>query len=92
MEDLYMWKDVLMALFNLIDSDHSGRILCCFRYFTLYIIGYITREELADVIKLVTYDENVINEVNQAYVEEIISAMDFDKNGKIDMNEFLGKF
>jgi hypothetical protein len=26
MEDLYMWKDMLMVLFNLIDYNHSGRI------------------------------------------------------------------
>lgn len=24
MEDLYMWKDMLLALFNLIDYNHSG--------------------------------------------------------------------
>ena len=24
MEDLYMWKDILMVLFNLIDYNHSG--------------------------------------------------------------------
>jgi hypothetical protein len=31
MEDLYMWKDTLMVLFNLIDYNHSGtvKLLCC---------------------------------------------------------------
>ncbi|CAF4049213.1 unnamed protein product [Rotaria sp. Silwood2] len=76
MEDLYMWKDTLMALFNLIDSDHSG---------------FISRNEFSDVLKLLFYGENGSNNVNQAYIEEVISAMDFDKDGKIDVNEFLGK-
>ncbi|CAF5164393.1 unnamed protein product, partial [Rotaria sp. Silwood1] len=76
MEDLYMWKDTLMALFNLIDSDHSG---------------FISRNEFSDVLKLLFYGENSNSDVNQAYIEEIISAMDFDKDGKIDVNEFLGK-
>jgi hypothetical protein len=26
MEDLYMWKDTLMVLFNLIDYNHSGTV------------------------------------------------------------------
>jgi Ca2+-binding EF-hand superfamily protein len=43
------------------------------------------------VIKLILYDGNGIGDVNDAYIEELTSAMDFDKNGKIDINEFLGK-
>jgi hypothetical protein len=27
MEDLYMWKDMLLALFNLIDYNHSGWLI-----------------------------------------------------------------
>ncbi|CAF4937115.1 unnamed protein product, partial [Rotaria sp. Silwood1] len=74
MEDLYMWKDTLMTLFNLIDSDHSG---------------FISRDEFCDVLKLIFYGENGNNDVSQTYIEEVISAMDFDKDGKIDVNEFL---
>ncbi|CAF1137416.1 unnamed protein product [Adineta ricciae] len=77
MEDLYMWKDMLLALFNLIDYNHSG---------------FISRNEFADVIKLILYGENGSGDVNDAYVEELTSAMDFDKNGKIDFNEFLESF
>ncbi|CAF2999181.1 unnamed protein product [Rotaria sp. Silwood2] len=77
MEDLYMWKDTLMALFNLIDADHSG---------------FISRNEFSDVLKLLFYGENDSNNVNQAHIEEVISAMDFDKDGKIDVNEFLESF
>ncbi|CAF2529170.1 unnamed protein product [Rotaria sp. Silwood2] len=73
-EDLYRSKDILMALFNLIDSDHSG---------------FISRDEFSDVIKLLLDSENCTGDVNQAYVEELTSAMDLDKNGKIDVNEFL---
>ncbi|CAF4165228.1 unnamed protein product, partial [Rotaria magnacalcarata] len=56
MEHLYIWKDVLLALFNLIDLDHSG---------------FISREEFSDVIKLLLYDEHDVGDVNQAYIEEL---------------------
>ncbi|CAF0929609.1 unnamed protein product [Adineta steineri] len=77
MEDLYMWKDMLLTLFNLIDYNHSG---------------FISRNEFADVIKLILHGENGTDEVNEAYIDELSSAMDFDKNGKIDINEFLESF
>ncbi len=54
-------------------------------------IGFISRNEFADIIKLILYGENGTGDVNDAYIEELTSAMDFDKNGKIDFNEFLGK-
>lgn len=76
MEDLYAWKDMLMVLFNLIDYNHSG---------------FISRNEFSDVIKLILHDENAAADVNEAYIEELTLAMDFDKNGKIDVNEFLGR-
>ena len=53
--------------------------------------GFISRNEFADVIKLILYGENGTGDVNDAYIEELTSAMDFDKNGKIDINEFLGR-
>ncbi len=56
-----------------------------------YIIGFISQNEFADVIKLILHDENGSGDVNEEYIEELTSAMDFDKNGKIDVNEFLGK-
>jgi len=74
MEDLYMRKDMLMILFNLIDYNHSG---------------FISRNEFADVMNLVLRDENTPN-VTEKYIEELSLAMDFDRNGKIDANEFLG--
>ena len=52
--------------------------------------GFISRNEFADVIKLILHDENEKAQVNDAYIEELTAAMDFDKNGKIDVNEFLG--
>ncbi|CAF1083695.1 unnamed protein product [Rotaria sordida] len=76
MEDLYIWKDMLIRLFNLIDYDHSG---------------FISRNEFSDVVKLILYDEYGTGDINEAYIEELISAMDLDKNGRIDINEFLGK-
>ncbi|CAM4754238.1 unnamed protein product [Rotaria magnacalcarata] len=77
MEDLYMRKDMLLALFNLIDYNHSG---------------FISRNEFADIIKLILDGENGTDDVNDAYIAELTSAMDFDKNGKIDFNEFLESF
>ena len=65
---------MLMILFNLIDYNHSG---------------FISRNEFADVMNLVLRDENTPN-VTEKYIEELSLAMDFDRNGKIDANEFLG--
>ncbi|CAF0789305.1 unnamed protein product [Rotaria sordida] len=76
MEDLYTWKDLLIRLFHLIDQDHSG---------------FISPNEFSDVLKLLLYDENDTGDINEAYIEELSSAMDLDKNGQIDINEFLGK-
>lgn len=76
MEDLYMWKDMLMIIFNLIDHNHSG---------------FISRNEFADVMKLMLYNENN-DHLHEKYVDELCSAMDFDGNGRIDLNEFLESF
>jgi len=87
-----MWKDMLMILFNLIDYNHSGRIkFTLIIIYLTYRIGFISRDEFSDVIKLVLYDENGTGDINEEYVQELTSAMDFDKNGKIDINEFMGK-
>ncbi len=59
--------------------------------YKLIEIGFISRNEFADIIKLILYGENGTGDVNDAYIEELTLAMDFDKNGKIDFNEFLGK-
>lgn len=61
-------------------------------YFKIYKIGFISRNEFADVIKLILHGENDTGDDNEAYIEELSSAMDFDKNGKIDVNEFLESF
>lgn len=75
MEDLYQKKDMLMVLFNLIDFNHSG---------------FISRNEFSDVVKLLLNDEKNPGTLSDAYIDELASAMDIDKNGKIDVNEFLG--
>ncbi len=90
-----------MVLFNLIDYNHSGtvKLFSCEPSGTgkkkrlvywRFILGFISRNEFADVIKIILNDENGTGEINDAYIEELVSAMDFDKNGKIDVNEFLG--
>lgn len=55
------------------------------------MIGFISRNEFSDVLKLILYDEHGTDNINEAYIEELSSAMDLDKNGRIDINEFLGK-
>ncbi|CAF3267629.1 unnamed protein product [Rotaria socialis] len=77
MEDLYIWKDLLIRLFNLIDQDHSG---------------FISLNEFSDVLKLLLYDGNDNDGINEANIAELSSAMDLDKNGRIDINEFLESF
>ncbi|CAF4704313.1 unnamed protein product, partial [Rotaria sp. Silwood2] len=74
MKVVYMSKDLLMVLFNLIDFDHSS---------------FISRDEFSYVIKLLLDGENGTGDVNQAYVEELTCTIDLDKYGKIDVNEFL---
>ena len=92
MEDLYMWKDVLLVLFNLIDYNHSGNVCLILVFiYNIYKIGFISRNEFADVIKLMLHGEDGTGDVSDAYIDELSAAMDFDKNGKIDINEFLGK-
>ena len=59
--------------------------------YNLYKIGFISRNEFADVVRLILHEEDGAGDVNQTYIDELTSAMDFDKNGKIDVNEFLGK-
>lgn len=56
----------------------------------IILIGFISSNEFTDILKLVLNGENGTSEVDDAYIEELTSAMDFDKNGKIDFNEFLG--
>ncbi|CAF4223072.1 unnamed protein product, partial [Rotaria sordida] len=51
----------------------------------------ISRNEFSDVVKLILYDEYNTDDIDEAYIEELISAMDLDNNGRIDINEFLGK-
>lgn len=57
-----------------------------------FIVGFISRNEFADVMKLILHNDKDDGHVNDAYIEELATAMDFDKNGKIDMNEFLESF
>lgn len=87
-----MWKDMLMVLFNLIDYNHSGTVkfVNINRWKSDLFLGFISRNEFADVIKIILNDEKGAGKVDEEYIEELASAMDFDKNGKIDVNEFLG--
>ncbi|CAF3561485.1 unnamed protein product [Rotaria sordida] len=76
MEDLYSLKDMLTALFNLIDQNHSG---------------FINRNELAEIIKLL-FNDDYPGRVTDAFIDEICSAMDINKDGAIDINEFFESF
>ncbi|CAF4661705.1 unnamed protein product, partial [Rotaria sp. Silwood2] len=50
---------------------------------------FISRNEFSNVIKFLLDGENGIDDINETYIDEVTSTMDLDKNGKIDVNEFL---
>lgn len=52
------------------------------------ITGFINQSELSDAMKHLFDTET---DVDQTYIEELISAMALNKNGKVNFNEFLGK-
>ncbi|CAF4507607.1 unnamed protein product, partial [Rotaria sp. Silwood2] len=54
-------------------------------------VGFINRNELAEIIKLLFNDDHP-GQVTDAFIDEICSAMDINKDGAIDINEFLESF
>lgn len=76
MENLYQWKDILAAIFKLIDTNNSGSI---------------NRQEFSEVIKFLMKHENIRCSNLDDYVDELTNAIDLDGNGRIDFDEFFGK-
>lgn len=77
MENLYQWKDILAAIFKLIDTNNSGSI---------------NRQEFSEVIKFLMKHENIRCSNLDDYVDELTNAIDLDGNGRIDFDEFFEGF
>ena len=76
MENLYQWKDILWAIFKLIDTNNSGSI---------------DRHEFTEILRFLIQHENIRCSDLNSYVNELTNAIDLDGNGQIDFNEFFGK-
>lgn len=76
MGNLYQWKDILLAIFKLVDTNNSGSI---------------NRQEFTEIIRFLMHHQNIGYSDLDSYVDELTDAMDSDRNGRIDFNEFFGK-
>jgi serine/threonine-protein phosphatase with EF-hand domain len=75
-EHLYRHKDILECLFRAIDKDHSGQI---------------SKEEFRDCCKLIeSNDPN--SPFTDKSIEDMADTMDMNKDGFINLNEFLEAF
>ena len=74
-EALARYKETLIALFNLIDDNHSGSI---------------NLQEFANACKIIFLDQN--ETISDESIKSMVEAMDTNKDGKIDLNEFTQAF
>ncbi len=76
-EAIYRHKDTLESIFRAIDKDHSG---------------YITKDEFRDCCKLIQQHDSQSMMLNEASIDEIADTLDINKDGLINLNEFLESF
>ncbi|CAF0704316.1 unnamed protein product [Brachionus calyciflorus] len=75
-ESLYRHKDILESIFRAIDKDHSGQI---------------SKTEFRDCCKLINHHDPTAM-FSDSSIEDMANTMDLDKDGFINLNEFLEAF
>lgn len=100
METLYKNKSSLEAIFKILDKDNSGKswfnlIYFCCKFSVksikiVYITGFITLEEFSEACQLI--GKYMPNPMTQEQLVDICRLMDINKDGLVDLNEFLESF
>ncbi len=75
-ETIYRHKDTLESIFRAIDKDHSGQI---------------SREEFRDCCMLISHHDSSTC-FTEKTIEEMANTIDMNKDGFINLNEFLESF
>lgn len=102
-ETLYRNKTSLEAIFRIIDKDNSGMSQFFFKFWptlTFYdnvqyklhgsLLGYITLDEFSDACALLS--QHMPDPIPQEHLLDICRSMDINKDGQVDLNEFLETF
>lgn len=92
METLYRNKSSLEAIFRIIDKDNSGKYSPERKDQSADYLyqGYISLDELAEACNLIK--EHMPCNMTEDQLQEICRMMDFNKDGLVDLNEFLETF
>ena len=75
-DTIYRYKDTLESIFRAIDKDHSGQI---------------SREEFRDCCMLISHHDSSTCFTEKS-IEEMANTIDMNKDGFINLNEFLETF
>jgi serine/threonine-protein phosphatase with EF-hand domain len=75
-EQMYKHKKILQGIFRAIDTDNSG---------------LISKEEFRECCQLVNSYDSKLKLSNES-IEQIADTIDFNKDGLINLNEFLEAF
>lgn len=103
-ETLYKNKRSLEAIFKILDKDNSGTSINRYKYLMFCILlnnnvpndvqitlsGYITLEEFSEACQLI--GRYMPNPMTQEQLVDICRLMDINKDGLVDLNEFLESF
>lgn len=92
-ETLYRNKSSLEAIFRIIDKDNSGGTIAILlgRNPTRFLVaGFISLDEFSDACNLIK--EHMPSPMTQEQLVEICRLMDINKDGLVDLNEFLETF
>ncbi|KAK6620486.1 hypothetical protein RUM44_006888 [Polyplax serrata] len=99
-ETLYRNKTSLEAIFRIIDKDNSGNLSIVrptesdvYPNKLAHVLppaGYITLDEFSEACSLLS--KHIPNSVPQEQLLDICRSMDMNKDGQVDLNEFLETF